>query len=320
MSSLLRWWNDYWFRPAPLLDLAVCRIFVLTFLLVFQYLSPDGYAGSLVWLSELPAEMYDPLPALHLLVLPWDWSYRPTLEVLQTIYTISLLASIAALAGFMTSLSLAVVFLGTLFLQTHAYSFGDFHHVRAVVIIGLGLLVIAPAGRRLSVDALIGRWKPAWVKLWSWWVDDGGPDGGESPYAGWPLRVIGWVLGIVYLSAAVSKVNLERGMDWLNGLALQRALLQDGLRWGSDLGVWLAHQHELAVLLSWATVLFEGTFFLVMIAPRLRWIYLPAGVGLHIGIYLTMRAPFWSFLFLYSALVPWRALWSRARGWSGPDS
>jgi len=313
MSTLIRWWNDYWFRPAPLADLAVTRIFVLTFLMVFNYYAPTGYAAGLVRLSELPPEMYDPLPVLHLLVMPWDWTYRPTLEVLRSVYAISLVAGTAALVGFMTSLSMVVAFLGTLFLEAHASSFGDFHHVRAAVIIALGLFALAPSGRRLSVDALIGWWKPAWASFWNWRVDGDGSNAAESVYAGWPLRVTGWILGVVYLSAAVSKVSFERGLDWLNGFALQRALLQDGLRWGSELGVWLAHQHELAVLMSWGTVLFEGTFFLLMIVPRLRWIYLPAGVALHVGIYVTMRAPFWSFLFLYSALIPWRRFWREGR-------
>ncbi len=73
---------------------------------------------------------------------------------------------------------------------------------------------------------------------------------------------------------------------------------QDGLRWNIPFGIWLGQQHYIAWLLSWVAILFESTFFLVLLFPRLAWIYVPLGIAFHIGIYLTMKAPF----FLYCAL------------------
>jgi hypothetical protein len=38
---------------------------------------------------------------------------------------------------------------------------------------------------------------------------------------------------------------------------------------------------------------------------RLRWIYVPAGLCMHIGIYLTLTAPFFQWIALYAVFIPW---------------
>jgi hypothetical protein len=45
---------------------------------------------------------------------------------------------------------------------------------------------------------------------------------------------------------------------------------------------WLAH------LLAGATLFFETLFPVVLFVPRLRWLFIPAVIGLHIGIQLTL--------------------------------
>jgi len=55
-------------------------------------------------------------------------------------------------------------------------------------------------------------------------------------------------------------------------------------------------------------LLFELTFFVVLIRPSLAWLYLPAGVMMHTGIYLTMKAPFFQYIALYSVFVPWAVI------------
>jgi predicted DCC family thiol-disulfide oxidoreductase YuxK len=99
-------------------------------------------------------------------------------------------------------------------------------------------------------------------------------------------------------------------------------LLTDGLRWGSDLGVWLAHNHTMAVLSSLMAVGFEATFFLVLIFPQLVWIYIPLGASLHIGIYLAQRAPFFQFIALYAVFIPWASIVQKftTRPWSSASN
>jgi predicted DCC family thiol-disulfide oxidoreductase YuxK len=126
----------------------------------------------------------------------------------------------------------------------------------------------------------------------------------RSAFAGWPLKLVQWLFALVYLSAARLKLKAA-GLDWMNGYTLQYYLWQDGLRWDRAMGVWLAQHHTTAWLLSWVTILFEGTFFLVLVFPRLAWIYIPVGIALHTGIYLAMKAYFFQYLASYAVFIPW---------------
>lgn len=298
----VRRWNAYWFRPGPVINLAICRSVIVAYQLFHLY--SHGYYGALRQLSKLPDFLYDPLPVLHLLVWPFGWTYRPPFEVLGTVFWITVAAGILALIGLKTNLSLAAFALGNVFLQAFYYSFGDFHHPDALMMIALTVLALSPAGRVLSVDDMWrrlqsnyrrGKFEPFNI------LDE------TSPFARWPLLLVQWMFGLIYLSAAMSKLTAA-GPDWMTGYTLQYYLLQDGIRFGRPLGVWLAQHHFLAVALSWMTMLFEGTFFLVLIFPVLAWVYIPMGIGFYAGINLAMGATFFQHVALYVIFVNWAAL------------
>ena len=95
------------------------------------------------------------------------------------------------------------------------------------------------------------------------------------------------------------------GLDWANGFTLQYYLARDGLRWDSPLAYWLSQHHVLILLAQYGVLLFQATFALAVIFPKLRWIYVPAGLCLHIGIYVTLTAPFFQWIALYAVFIPW---------------
>jgi predicted DCC family thiol-disulfide oxidoreductase YuxK len=125
-----------------------------------------------------------------------------------------------------------------------------------------------------------------------------------STFAAWGPLLIKYLLVLMYSSAALSKLS-RAGMDWLNGDTLQYYILQDALRWKSEFGLWLGQYHSVVRMLSWITLGFEATFFLLLIFPVLAWVYAPLGFVLHIGIHLTMRAAFFQVTGLYCVLLPW---------------
>ena len=124
----------------------------------------------------------------------------------------------------------------------------------------------------------------------------------ESPFARWPLRTVQWLLVLVYLSAGLSKLAAG-GLDWFNGYTLSYYFAQDALRWGSPVGLWLAGQPEIASVLSIGAVVFELTFVLAILVPRLAPVYVLWGVATHGLIYLAQRAPFFQYYALFFAFI-----------------
>ncbi|HEY8370694.1 MAG TPA: DCC1-like thiol-disulfide oxidoreductase family protein [Thermodesulfobacteriota bacterium] len=308
MSRAWRAWCAYWFRPAPLLDLAAVRV-VAVGLQLWLLLRLDHHA-LFAELDGLPDALYEPLAALRLLTLPFGWRVRPSGDALHVVYWLTVAAGALALVGWRTNAALAAFTLGNVAIQAYRYSFGEIHHPEALMVLALGLLALAPAGARLSVDDLRRRLALARRERR---VVEADPLAGESPFARWPLLTVRWLFALIYLSAAWSKLAAS-GLAWVNGYTLRVYALRDGLRWGSDLGVWLGEQHVVAVLASVGALLFEATFWLVLVVPALAVLYVPLGAAFHAGIYLVQRAPFFQFIALYSVFVPWAALAARLRG------
>lgn len=297
----MKWWYRYWFQPAPLLDLAVLRLTAVGLQLVLM----TGQLSRLRSYSELPNDWYVPLPILRLLTLPFGSGYRPSVDVLEVIWFITIVAGVLALIGFLTNLSLLVFAAGNVFTQAFLFSFSDFHHPEAVMMIALTVLALSPSGGVLSVDEWLRERRrsgerPGVVSLTRC-----------SAFARWPILTIQWIFVLMYLSAVLSKLVFV-GPNWLNGFTLQAHLIRDGLRWDSPLGIWLAQHHLLVLGLQYMTVLFQGSFALAVIFPKLRWIYVPLGIAFHVGIYLTLRAPFPQWIALYVVLIPWAQVFRHA--------
>jgi hypothetical protein len=303
MSRIAQAWTRYWFTPAPLFDLAVARVAIVGTQL-FGLLVMTNHHWVLSGLAGLPDELYDPLPVLHLMVAPLDWRYRPGFEVLETIHWLTVACGVTSLLGLFTNVSLAGFACGNVFLQAFEYSFGEFHHNDEVMMVALVVLALSPCGRSLSLDGLRRSRKEA-----AHGSGRGPLAGGDSPFARWPLLVIRWMFVLAYLSAAFHKLKAA-GLDWMNGYTLQWYMLEAALRYDLPLGVWVGHQLGLVVVLSWVTVLWEATFFLVLFVPALAWIYVPVGVGFHVGTWVLMQAAFYQYFGLYSVFVPWAAAYA----------
>lgn len=291
-------WNTYWFRPAPLVDLAVVRIVAVG--LQLGLLLRQGTAG-LYDLSLLPDALFRSRATLKLMVWPLGWDFRPPFEMLEFAWFVTVVAGVLALIGLLTNLSLAVFAAGNVFLQAYVYAFGDIHHPEAVMMIALSALALSPSGHVLSVDAL-------WRRKRTMGGDASSAAGRlldrTSVFAGWPLLLLQWFFALMYLSAVISKMS-HGGIAWMNGYTLQYELLRDGLRYDSPLALWLGQFHYLTLVLQCVVILFQSTFSLAVIFPRLRWIYVPLGLGFHIAILLTLRAPFLQWIALYAVFIPW---------------
>jgi len=294
---LLKAWRNYWFHPVPLVYLGLLRIVAVGAQLIMLLMERGYGLGQLAGLASLPDSMYKPLPALQMFLLPFALDARPSFALVTAIYWVTAAAGIGALIGLMSRFTLFFFAVGNTFLQAFAYSFGDLHHREALMIITLWLLALSPAGSTLSLDTYLASRNSPNRKA----------QGKSSIFAGWPILLVQNLFGLVYLDAALRKLYAG-GLDWVNGYTLQYYLYSDASRRGSAFGLWLAQQHTAAWVLSWVTILWEATFFLVLIFPRLIWVYLPLGIGLHAGMALAGVASFPQFMALYAVFLPllWR--------------
>ena len=77
----------------------------------------------------------------------------------------------------------------------------------------------------------------------------------------------------------------------------------------------MAQHHGMMRVASWLSILFESTFWLVLVVPRLALLYLPIGIGFHATVYVLQRVSFFSFVWLYGVFVPWRDVLAQLRLW-----
>lgn len=301
------WWTTYWFKLTPLFNLAISRIIIVGSQL-FYLLVPgrDGtIVSQLVNNSQLPDFLYNPLPILKIILLPFGLNHPPPVVLLLVILALTIITGTFGLIGLSTNLNLIIFAIGNILIQAYIYSFGALYsHSQALVMISLVILALSPAGQVLSLDDLRRRIRQNCQRKS---VDTFDIQQEKSHLARWPLLLIQWMFAIIYLDSAMSKL-LKGGLDWMNGYTLQYYLWQDGLVWDRPLGIWLARQHTLAMLSSWVAILFEATFFFVLVFPRLIWFYIPLGICFHTGIYIAQNAPFLKYIPCYSVFIPWAEL------------
>jgi predicted DCC family thiol-disulfide oxidoreductase YuxK len=302
--------DRHWFEPAHVRDLAWLRIGT-----VFVLLADAMWPGTLtrqLQLTRLPAEWFDPIPSLKVLMLPFGWGARPGAEAIVAAWVVCGVAGIAALVGARTRLSLGVFAIASTFLLSHFYSYGIVQHPQAAATIALWMLILTPSGEALSVDAMRtriaesarrGRFVP-------------GQAAAMSRDARWPLRAVQWLLATVYLSAALWKITRGRA-EWLNGYTMQYYLLVDGSTHRVPLAIAFAHAHWIGIASAVITLAFELTFVVCILFPRTTPVYLATGVGVHAGIWVLMRAPFFQLLALYAAFAEPIRQWVRRWAPSG---
>lgn len=325
-------WDSYWFAPGPVLDLAIVRILLVGLWQIVLFwpnaLMPQPVYETFGSLLALPESSYAPLPVFRLVTLPLGAGYRPTLAHLELALALTKTVGFFALLGLFTRASLGLYLLGLLFMIGHHYSYGDYHHVETIPLMTLAVLAASPSGAALSIDAWLRRRRarePAApsgrrvLSLDAWFRRVRGATPSPAPpllerasrLATWPRTLMAWMFSIVYLSAALCKL-LGGGLDWMNGFTLQASMLQAALFWDVPLGRALAGNHVAMHALTWVTILFEGTFFLVLLRPRLAPLYAIAGALFHVGIQLTMNVPFALYVPCFGMLVPWTHWMRRA--------
>lgn len=309
-------WRRYWFSPSPLIDLAVVRIVCSTVTLFYCFIYHD-YFGYLAERFAMDDVFFRPVFILKLVYAPFGWGYssvggadglgvwavRPSDSLVQFFGLILLVSGCLSLVGLFTRISLAAFAASFIYVNAYVHSFGDFHHPEAAMAFMLIALALSPAGGLLSVDNFRRKKGGQGRSIFD-----------KDPLAGWAIKFMQWFFVLMYLSSFWAKLSIG-GFSWMNGFTLQYYLIQDGLRNGRDLALYVAQFHWLILLGQWVVMVFQATFFVEVIIPKARWIYIPVGLFFHISIYVLLAAPFFTWMALYSIFIPWSAALLRLRQW-----
>ena len=289
--------DRHWFGPASLRELALVRVVLVAAQLVFFLPDLDDQ----LWLARAADDYFVPIPMHRIAMLPFApfGIERLGPMLVAIIWSFAVATGISALVGFWARTSLFAFTSANVLLISHAYSFLPTHHPEALMMLALGILSFAPVGDALSIDDLRRRRRAMRVQRQ---LEPAKPREDLSPFARWPLRTIQWLLALVYLSAAVSKAR-NGGAEWFHPATLQHTLVRDGLINEVSAGGALAAFPLLIAVLAVGAFALEATFWVPIVAPRLTWHYVLAGVALHSGIWWAQGVKFGQFLVIYVVFI-----------------
>ena len=295
-------WLRFWFPTATAVPLALCRIVLVPAWLLFLAVTLEDY---LVPLTYDPARIDQVFIRAILLVVPVEVLH--TDAFLRGVWLASNVAGVLATVGLFTRSALLTLGLGYWILVGHQWSYGELHHTEALYCIAFVLLAFSPSGRCYSLDAWLGR-RGRRPDRW-------GPEA-RMDTAMWALRLMQCLLAIAYFSAGSAKL-LDGGLYWMNGATLQMIVLTDYVRFGMPAGLWLIQSFWLCVAGAVMTIVVETFFLVAVFVTGARKYVLAAGAVLHLGIYFTMAAPFFTWMVLYVVFVDFERLQRRVEqsGW-----
>ena len=214
-------------------------------------------------------------------VLPdarWSLIHLTGDPTIVRIMHVALLASITAvLFGFGTTISAGVMFVLLVSFRHRnplIENSGD-----QIVTIAAFWMVFLDAGRTWSIDAALRRRR-------------GGSS--ERPFRGtFALRMLQIQLCVVYAAATIHKLTLDQWIDgtrMFNVLAIERD-------WSLPM-VWLMDHPMLYRPLTWATLVFEGAYPLLVWWRRTRGVMITLAIVFHAAIGVLLMFPFFSLVMI----------------------
>lgn len=265
MSAVERWF----FVRGDARRLAAVRIGL--FSLLAWRLATNDYAA----VAGQPAALFDPVSLLKLL------SAMPSHDVALAVQVVGVLAALCAAAGLVPRASFPLALGCSIFLNLMLNATGKIIHNDVVLTLCLLPLVASPRAASRS-------WKLALpVGLRRRRHDVEAPLWGEA--YGWPLRTAMVVIALSYFLVGMQKLRYS-GIEWV---------ASDNLRWvlfassdahadPNEIALFVAGHAWLAHLLAAGTIALEVGFPLCLLLPRLRLVFVPGVISLHLGIYLAM--------------------------------
>jgi len=271
---------DWWFAPAPAERLAMLRIAIGLYALLWVV----GRIPELHELAALPADHFRPVGVVRLVGGP----LAPGLVVAIAAATAALLAAFVAGVAFRVVAPLAA--LGLLWTLTYRNAWGMVFHTENLLVMHVIALAVTPAA---DVWALGKRRDPA-----------------AAGY-GWAIRLLIAIAAVTYVLAGVAKLRLA-GADWLDGEFLRNQIAIDNLRKAllgdrvAALATLFLEQPAVLTLFCVLTLVVELGAPIALLGGRVGRVWAFGAWGFHLAVVLTMNIwfPYPLFGFAFLPLFP----------------
>jgi hypothetical protein len=273
--------RDFFFKPQPVENIALMRIFfglilLFNWYMVWSYLDVfwgvDGLISlktSIQYGSDLRFSFFDMMPN------------DPRVPVLLAL--VNVMGCLGVTFGFFTRTSMVVTFLTLLSFQNR----NDFILNSGDIVLRniLFFMMFSAAGEAYSLDR---------------WIKDlrmGAQRVTRVMERPWALRLIQIQFCIIYVATVLFKI---KGTHWVDGTAVYIATRLDEF---VRLPVPLLNNLVLIKFMTWSTLVVELAMGTLVWFKDLRYWVLLAGIGLHIGIELVMSIPMFEWVMVVTMLA-----------------
>jgi hypothetical protein len=241
------------------------------------------------------------------------FEHVPSRDVVSTLQIGGVVAAFVAAAGLALGVSLPLAFLCSLVLNGIRNSAGRVIVGDAALMLCLLVLLacVSAAGEAWSIREPFLRARRRFRRDPRPLPSIAANPSSSGKRYGWPIRTAMIAVALVYFFAGFQKWRYS-GVAWVTS---------DNLRWilygqahPDGLALYVADRPVLAHLFAAGSLLLETCFPLVLFVPRLRWLFIPAVVAMHIGIRLSLGLDYSAqWLTLVIVFVNWPVVvgWAR---------
>lgn len=266
--------DQFWLVPIPGLRLAVLRVLICAFALVWLV----GFAPVLLSSLWFPRERFEPVGVVTLLDAP----LAPALGVV--IWLLTVIAGVATLLGWRFRMIAPIFATGLLWVTSYRNSWGMIFHSENLLVMHTLVLALLPASDAWSLDAardpqLRARGRECHGRY------------------GWGPRLMATITVLTYVLAGIAKLR-NAGYAWLAGDVLLSHVAWDNLRklelgdFHSPIGAALSAYPAVFVPLAWASMALELGAPLALFGARLARVWALGIWAFHVGVLLIMAIAF----------------------------
>jgi hypothetical protein len=261
------------FGPGDPRQLAALRVGLCSLLLFRLASRANVYLG----LADQPRELFRPLSYMALL------DEMPARPAIAACLVVGIVAAALAAVGLLARTTLALALAAAMLLNGIYTAQGKVMHNDVLLTLCLLAIVFSRHGDAWSLDAWLARLRTRRAGVAERAAQVG-------PVYGWPVRAAMIAVALAYLIAGLHKIVDSGGLGWASSENMRWLLyLSSDSQGHNTIALWIADHGWLAHLSAYGLLATECLFFLVLLEPRLRWLFVPATVALHVGTWLTLR-------------------------------